>query len=652
MIQDNLVGSDIKSSDAIVDSNATKSSDAIVDPSEIKSSDAIVDQPKSSDANRYCHKNNNLSGHIPSGNAPGEAIDCSHSVGIDHQVLHRYFNATTDWQKHNINTKVIEYTDLLVKYLLQRSHYTEGTSLFQFPHYDFDREIGRISVYGSKPKKQESLVQVILNLFKPYNVDITGNNIKQKVSLMTLNFDFDKLIATKNSEDLLRAMYEGINLADPELVDMTPVDIDSLKAFIKANEKLSYQNEKTKRYNSQAKNILMVAEMTGGVFPQIINESLYGRRYYSGRSLQNTSKIVREAALGNHYEYDLNAAVYAIKLNICSYISNKKFTYTSEYIEGGGKFKQSIRENLAQKVFNIDKSNQHYKDRVKKIKDAITAIGFGASITTKGYFSKVSHEWKFTSLREIFSYTIKGDNGKPMIIEMNDGKSVPTLCIDHFVKDPWMSNFIREQKEMSELITTYMKTEKLVTKESHPFLVDGRNAINNNQLMAYVFQTTERNIMNRVQEFIESEGNNVLLRVHDAIFTKEKVNLLELHSMLLEEFVSKDILWLGNKIISFEESEGKAYYYDDELLEHKERIRQEELLAGGTKFKPIVHRFISTQREGYYDNSCDYGQQEYDPENDSYVLEMDAEQRREHYRIVGYDPRSQYELPAHIKQLL
>jgi hypothetical protein len=201
MKKDNLVGSDIKSSDAIVDSNATKSSDAIVDPSQIKSSDAIVDQPKSSDANRYCHYNNNLSGHIPSGNAPGEAIDCSHSVGIDHHVLHRYFNATTDWQKYNINTKVIEYTDLLVKYLLQRSHYTEGTSLFQFPHYDFDREIGRISVYGSKPKKQESLVQVILDLFKPYNVDITGNNIKQKVSLMTLNFDFDKLIATKNEQE-------------------------------------------------------------------------------------------------------------------------------------------------------------------------------------------------------------------------------------------------------------------------------------------------------------------------------------------------------------------------------------------------------------------------------------------------------------------
>lgn len=619
--------------------------------SDIKSDMAIVDQ-KSDMANRYCHKNNNLSGHIPSGNAPGEAINCSHSVGVNLQDLYTYFNAKTKWQKNNIDIKVIEYTDLLVKYLLQRSHYTEGTNLYQFPHEDFRVELGLVSIYRAKPEKRESIVQVILDLFKPYKLDIPGSNITQKVSLMTLNFDFDKLIATKNSEDLLRAMYEGVNLADPELVDITPVDINSLKAFIKANEKLAYQNEKTKRYNSQATNILMVAEMTGGVFPQIINESPYGRRYYVGRSLQNTSKIVREAALGNHYEYDLNAAVYAIKLNMCAYISDKKFTYTSEYIEGGGKFKQSIRENLAQKVFNIDKSNQHYKDRVKKIKDAITAIGFGASITTKGYFSKVSHEWKFTSLREIFSYTIKGDNGKPMIIEMNDGKKVPTLCIDHFVNDPWMSNFIREQKEMTELITTYMKTEKLVTKESHPFLVDGRNAINNNQLMAYVFQTTERNIMNRVHEFIENEGGNVLLRVHDAIFTKEKINMLELHSMLLEEFVSKDILWLGNKIISFEETEGHAYYYDDELLEHKERIRQEELRAGGTRPKAIVHKFTPTQQEGYYDSSCDYGQQQYDPENDPYVLEMNEEEKREHYRIVGYDPRSQIEIPSYIKQLL
>ena len=427
---------------------------------ELKTSDAIIDQ-KTSDANSYHEKNNNLSGHIPSGNAPGEATSCSDSVhlGIDHEILYRHFNATKKWHKVNINTKVNEYTDLFIKYLLQRSHYTEGTNLYQFPHYDFDRDIGRIAIYGSKPSKDESLVQVILDLLKPYKLEIPGNSIKQKVSLMTLNFDFDKLIATKNSEDLLRAMYEGVNLADPELVDITPVDINSLKAFIKGNEKLKYQNEKTKRYNSQAKNILMVAEMTGGVFPQIIKESPYGRRYYAGRSLQNTSKVVRAAALGNHYEYDLNAAVYAIKLNMCAYISNKKFTYTSEYIEGGGKFKQSIRENLAQKVFNIDKNHEFYKDRVTKIKEAITAIGFGASITTKGYFSKVSHEWQFTSLREIFSYTIKGDNGKPIMHEMNDGRKTPTLCIDHFVNDPWMSNFIREQKEMSELIINYMKVK-------------------------------------------------------------------------------------------------------------------------------------------------------------------------------------------------
>jgi len=618
---------------------------------DIKSDMAIVD-PKSDMANSYRLKINNLSGHIPSGNAPGEATSCSHSVGVDHQVLYTYFNATTDWQKANINTKVNQYTDLFIKYLLQRSHYTEGTNLYQFPHEDFRVEVGLVSIYGSKPKKRESLVQVVLQLCKPYKLDIIGNSIKQKVSLMTLNFDFDKLIASKNSEDLLAAMYEGVNLADPELVDITPVDINSLKAFIKGNEKLKYQNEKTKRYNSQAKNILMVAEMTDGVFPQIIKESPYGRRYYSGRSLQNTSKVVRAAALGNHYEYDLNAAVYAIKLNMCAYISDKKFTYTSEYIEGGGKFKQSIRENLAQKVFNIDKNHEYYKDRVTKIKEAITAIGFGASITTKGYFSKVSHEWQFTSLREIFSYTIQGDDGRPMIIEMNDGRKTPTLCIDHFVNDPWMSNFIREQKEMSELITNYMKTEKLVTKESHAFLVDGRNAINNNQLMAYVFQTTERNIMNRVHEFIENEGGNVLLRVHDAIFTKEKVNMLELHSMLCEEFLSKDLSWLGTKIISLEETEGQAYYYDDELDEHKERIRQEEIRAGGTRPKAIVHKFTPTQQEGYYDSSCDYGQQEYDPDNDPYVAEMNEEEKREHYRIVGYDPRSQFELPSHIKELL
>jgi hypothetical protein len=109
---------------------------------------------------------------------------------------------------------------------------------------------------------------------------------------------------------------------------------------------------------------------------------------------------------------------------------------------------------------------------------------------------------------------------------------------------------------------------------------------------------------------------------------------------------------LGKRILSFEETEAQGFYFDDELYAHKERIRQEEISAGGRSLgvKPLNYKPVSYDDSKPYDGSCDYGQTEYDPEHDPYIVDMNEQELSEHYRIIGHKPADR--IPEHIRRLL
>ena len=557
-------------------------------------------------------------------------------IPINPQPVYDYFNAKKSWQKVNIDVMIDHYRETLVKYLIDKLKFNDA-DLYQIAHDDFATTCGLQSIYGSK--KQEKFANVMKDIAKLYNIYKPGDSYNKKVSFVTLNFNLKQIIRAKSSEDMLIHLYGDIDLTDTNTVDLIPINMNSLRAFIKGNENYHTRNEKVKEYHEEAEGILMVAEMTNGILPLIISESEYGRRYYKGKglNLQNTSKIVRNAALGDNYEYDLNTAVYAIKLNYASDITDKKYTYTSEYIEGGGKYKDSIRKRLAKHCFDIDENDKFFENRLKIIKQAITAIGFGATSNSHGFYDKKG-DWQHTSLSDIFKYSFKGVDGKTHkadYTKMVNGKKVKSL--DLFLQDIWMSQFINEQKEMTNLITDYMINEGVVTKTDHTFLVDGRNALNRARTIAYFFQKTERLIMDTSAKFVEDNGGKILLRVHDAMYVNKKINLKELHVLLQEQFVSSNLSWLGSKIISFEETFNQGYSYnDDDESDIDEAFSR---LTGVEHVKPIVKiaKKISKQvTEGFYDNGCDYGQTEYDPENDPMLEDMTYIERQEHYRIMGY----------------
>ena len=535
-----------------------------------KSSATNIDQ-KSSATNSY---GNVINGAYPlSGNAP-ECRNLSKFViqdliPLEAPRFYTYFNCQTEWQQRNIDDKIRLYQNTLVDYVVSRQHYTLGTDYLQLPLDEFKRKVGKVSVYGSK--KVEYFTQVVEAIQSQYQIITNGNNLTGKVSLVKPHYQLKHLIQLKDAEELLVAMYGDVDITDTKLVDITPVDVGSLKAYIMGNENYNIQNDTIRKYREQAQQILLIAELTGGVFPQIIKESHYGRRYYTGQSLQTMSSIVRGAALGDHYQYDLNAAVYAIKFFLCTHITDKKFTYTGEYIEGGAKYKDSIRKQIASFVYQPDFSPEAWQ--IDTIKKAITAIGFGASMDTKGYFDN-NGTWQNTSIADIFSYKSKTSGNLVL------AKDKYARLLQH----PWLKEFMREQKEMTALITKWYIDNGIINKIDHSFLVDGRNSFNKNKVMAYVFQTFERGIMDKTEEFIKNEGNQVLLRVHDAIYTKKRVDMAELHLMLTEQFTAGPGNYLTAKLISFSQEEGKRFeYFEYEDVEHKQFIKEQEELALGYK---------------------------------------------------------------------
>lgn len=566
---------------------------------------------------------------------------------VDPQPIYNYFKATQEWHIKRIDHAIDHYRNILVNQLTDKLKYQKA-DLYQLAHDDFVTKCGLMSIYGTD--KREKFANVMKKFSNFYNLEQEGNSINGKVSFVTLNFNLKQLIRTKNTEELLIQLYGNVDITDENLVDITPININSLKAFMKGNENFHTQNDKIKEYHEEADSILLIAEMTNGILPQVISESEYGRRYYKGINLQNTSKVVRNAALGDHYQYDLNTAVYAIKLNYVSDITNKKFTYTSEYIEGGGKYKDNIRKQLALYCFDIDQSNKFFENRLKIIKEAITAIGFGATTSSPGFYDK-RNNWQQSSLSDIFSYPIKGHDGKRKMIEYTKMvNGVKIKSVDLFLKDTWMSQFIIEQQEMTKLITDMLINEQVVTKELHPFLVDGRNALNRSRVMAYFFQKTERIIMDMSSKFIQDNDIKVLLRVHDCVYTNKKVDMKELHVMLQEQFVTANLSWLGSKIISFQENFNRGFSYNEDDESDIEQAFSK--LTGVEHIKPIVklkHKHVSIPSEGFYDDSCDYGQSEYDPTNDPYIRLMTKEQAKEHYRIVGHGPNK---LPDFIQHLV
>jgi len=463
----------------------------------------------------------------------------------------------------------------------------------------------------------------VLDLSEYYEIITTGSNRSKMRTQVTTKIPLKYILATDTIDDidiveLTKWWYSDFEeqLAKGEY-DKLHLNMTSLFNYIRhtehtidTHEQLRQTNraDKLREYLHYAKS-LYKTHAHFGYLPQIRSDSLAGRRYYKGLSLQNVPTAVREAAIGKSYKIDVENSVFQWKYNTVLGIAKEQgieisMPATVDYIQ----FKQKYRESIAQKVYaGVKNLSDSFK--INKIKTCFTAIGFGAKTKDMSAFGS-------KSLQQIFSY-----NGNVM-----------TRQLTAFLNDPFVKEFTQEQDQLTNIIYEYAKeTFKQLDPESEivKHLKDGRG-FNRSKIVSYLYQKSESELMDPVYDFL---GDRVILRLHDGFYADRKLTTtqkIEVKSYYQDNGFKVDI----------EEIEDYVYGNAgvDEVLEHKQRIAQEEAVAKGTgnhysddipvraipKHLPKVKKQISDN--DCYDSGCAF-ESNYDPYFDPNVEDPEAYMR-------------------------
>lgn len=429
-----------------------------------------------------------------------------------------------------------------------------------------------------------------------FSVVTKGNNLKKADNNFQKNSEvyifnqklIDTLIDHGDINELVGIYYGELSDTIIDTMEFIPIDMQSLNAYIynttqeieKTQKNSSYE---TKLYRNlrQAKYIRIISEFFYPVkqqymLPQIPQPSPYGRMYYKGINIQNISKEVRSAVLGDYYSYDLNAAVYAIKLMLAKRILTEQntsdyglFTYTKEYLDK----KSLIRKKLSEHI-------KKYPKPEKLVKEAITAIGFGARISGGSWL--IDGQWHTTSIEDIIMNPIDRHN---------------------FMTDPWIKNFVKEQQQLTKFITDYYIDDEFINEVTNTPNMFGKNGkVRSTQVMSYVFQHAEKAIMDAITCDIP-----VIARVHDSFITKHKLSNEQLLSIKyklnqIEPLMTLDCesfhAWINQE------------HYDDEC----DIDMAFSKITGVKHIKPnitIDYKYVPKQND-YYDSIMSYEQKDYD----------------------------------------
>jgi len=354
---------------------------------------------------------------------------------------------------------------------------------------------------------------------------------------------------------------------NPELFDWTPIDLASLESFIMRTH--------TAKLRPQAERIYDLAERFEGRLPQQGVRAASGRMYYRGSvNLQTTSRVVRSAALGTHHAYDLNTGMYAWQLAILRSIDNVTdrnsspagTLYTREYIREKTRIRQELSELLAPEIADADL-------RLKLVKQAITAIGFGCRRSNTYY---------------------DGDRavkqGLASIINRREAR-------ERFLADPWVSAFIAEQDVINRRIWTGL-VDRDPSWKTDPACKDSKGKFSWKKLLAHKYQSDETTVMEGIMQLCaESE---VLLWVHDCFYTRYKIDFQDVNYRLQTEYGPEFSIDVAHKDPWRQANQEPPH--EQQAREHLARIQAEEAQArslgyGGTAPGLTEMRLRQTNRD-------------------------------------------------------
>lgn len=444
------------------------------------------------------------------------------------------------------------YLAAIKKQVSKNLAYERGSVIMKFSTHEAMRDSGEFQYNNHRYyvwKEFESLLQIVVVWEK-------GSNLTNQLSQVRIDERYlDLLIETMDAAEIQNAWW-GSNWNSADL-SMIPVDVAGLEHFaVQCERELQKKHHpnylnRVRQNLRVVKQVLVVVNSYNGRWPHLSKSSPYGRNYYVGLSLHNCSSEVRHAALGHHYSYDLDAACYAVRLLLVEDIFARAnsdtlglYTNTKDYLT----HKSAIRRRLAQHI-------QHYPDGERLVKEALNAIGFGARLEEGSWLTAAG-------TREY--------NAISKIIRNSEDR-------ERFMTDPWVIEFTREQEEMITIISEYYLTDDAFAEHLRtvPNMTNNRGTIKPNQVMAYLYQHMETQIIQHLTGDLE-----VTVTIHDGFIAKRRYNLLDLRVQLREISPYLDI--------SVEEHIAFRTETDDEL-EHHEFIRQEEARVAQLAGKP-VHR--------------------------------------------------------------
>lgn len=410
-----------------------------------------------------------------------------------------------------------------------------------------------------------------------------GSNLKttqeayQKNSLVQLvNQRFlSMLIHELSPEEVFDHYFKPEDLDSPDVTSVT-INVGNLENYIgnteyelakvQMAEGSQAHRDKLQRNLSQATVIHKIAlhtlNLSGKAFLPLIPEvHPYGRTYYKGLSIQNVSKEVRSAIIGHHYQYDMNAAVFAIKMVLYGHLKGGENnlvgtpdgSYTRQYLAE----KKHIRKSLAERVFGG--TNLSPDRKLRAIKDALTAIGFGAKAS--------GNVWN----------TPDGFRGAALTDIIKDPSARATFLSDH-----WVKAFTAEQKSMEAFILAnagdIVDVEEM---EAALKSANGNGRVNDSQRMAYLYQQYETIFMRAALEVLASAGIKAVAVIHDAFIVREKLSPRVLDDIAvawgLRDYLSMDC----DEVREWADPEFKRALEANNMMieEHRRHIELEERRA-------------------------------------------------------------------------
>lgn len=492
--------------------------------------------------------------------------------------------------------KALQKYTMLLEALL-----TEATTLRRSP---FDRKLNLYSILvNTLAQKGPRVGTLKTRLHKWLNDhDLTlieiveaGNNIngaKSKVRLTELAKATDVFAIEDSEIDSYRLLHDR-HLADRTIVasiashhypdfsldawragdlkdryDVIQVNRDSVERYLSwvLNKTYKIATSKRDEYARHAQYVLSISDHFEGIFPQRKILSDFGRTYYAGISIQNVNKLLRQAIVAPAFEYDLNTCVCAWKLGIAysEMISvgksneraatvEKNHIALYHYVQNKTEFISFIR----MEIFPDTEKKEHEEQR-RLIKNALTALSFGATLKTKGW-DDASGQRQYPALKSIFR-------------KHQD-------ALDRFIKHEVVLRFVNDHKTIDDWLFDYFKKE-LSGDKPPTYLTTRRGRLSQSKVIAWFYQQSETKIMNSLRYFLRTKtARRVIANIHDAIILdgplghEMKIDLTD-HLQLTEE----------NPYLTLKKIELLPFTNETqaELIEraaHKQRIAEENETA-------------------------------------------------------------------------